>query len=134
MNGEEGFGRLTPFDFAQDCKKPPPLFLLAPAEKKFLISFGSFLCKSLRSSPKKNNPTLCGYFFGLAGEEGFEPPNGGFKARCLTTWRLPMILIYFSFPDAYSPVYVILGILLEKEQTNHSKTKVGLSTIPNVFS
>jgi len=45
-----------------------------------------------------------------------------------------MILIYFSFPDAYSPVYVILGILLEKEQTNHSKTKVGLSTIPNVFS
>lgn len=26
---------------------------------------------------------------GLAGEEGFEPSNGGSKVRCLTTWRLP---------------------------------------------
>ena len=25
----------------------------------------------------------------MAGEEGFEPPNGGSKGRCLTTWRLP---------------------------------------------
>jgi hypothetical protein len=25
----------------------------------------------------------------LAGEEGFEPSNGGSKVRCLTTWRLP---------------------------------------------
>src|SRR5260221_800442 len=25
----------------------------------------------------------------LAGEEGFEPSNGGSKGRCLTTWRLP---------------------------------------------
>ena len=25
----------------------------------------------------------------MAGEEGFEPSNGGFKGRCLTTWRLP---------------------------------------------
>ncbi len=25
----------------------------------------------------------------LAGEGGFEPPNGGSKGRCLTTWRLP---------------------------------------------
>jgi hypothetical protein len=26
---------------------------------------------------------------GAAGEGGFEPPNGGSKGRCLTTWRLP---------------------------------------------
>src|SRR6266446_6495467 len=25
----------------------------------------------------------------VAGEEGFEPSNGGSKGRCLTTWRLP---------------------------------------------
>ena len=25
----------------------------------------------------------------MAGEEGFEPPNGGSKGRCLTTWLLP---------------------------------------------
>src|ERR1700728_3584923 len=29
----------------------------------------------------------------LAGEEGFEPPNGGIKTRCLTTWRHPSIRI-----------------------------------------
>src|SRR5687767_12455080 len=26
----------------------------------------------------------------MAGEGGFEPPNGGSKDRCLTTWRLPI--------------------------------------------
>src|SRR5215510_1565826 len=25
----------------------------------------------------------------VAGAEGFEPPNGGIKTRCLTTWRRP---------------------------------------------
>jgi integrase len=29
----------------------------------------------------------------LAGVEGFEPPNGGIKTRCLTTWRHPTINI-----------------------------------------
>src|SRR5690349_3895768 len=29
---------------------------------------------------------------GLAGVEGFEPPNGGIKTRCLTTWRHPNCL------------------------------------------
>ena len=27
----------------------------------------------------------------MAGVEGFEPPNGGIKTRCLTTWRHPSI-------------------------------------------
>ena len=25
----------------------------------------------------------------MAGDEGFEPPNGGVKVRCLTAWRIP---------------------------------------------
>ena len=35
--------------------------------------------------------TRIGYVFRqkLAGVEGFEPPNGGIKTRCLTTWRHP---------------------------------------------
>jgi hypothetical protein len=28
--------------------------------------------------------------FSMAGVEGFEPSNGGFKGRCLTTWRHPI--------------------------------------------
>ena len=27
--------------------------------------------------------------------EGFEPPNNGFKARGLTTWRHPIIFVYY---------------------------------------
>ncbi len=33
--------------------------------------------------------TASGVRFGVAGEEGLEPSNGGSKVRCLTTWRLP---------------------------------------------
>ncbi len=28
----------------------------------------------------------------LAGEGGFEPPNGGSKGRFLTAWRLPSVV------------------------------------------
>src|SRR4051794_2462909 len=28
----------------------------------------------------------------VAGEGGFEPPNGGSKGRCLTAWRLPITM------------------------------------------
>src|SRR4051812_48320698 len=34
----------------------------------------------------------------MAGEEGFEPSNGGFKGRCLTTWRLPKT--WLSLPES----------------------------------
>jgi hypothetical protein len=27
----------------------------------------------------------------MVGDEGFEPPNGGVKVRCLTAWRIPNI-------------------------------------------
>ncbi len=30
----------------------------------------------------------------MTGVEGFEPPNGGTKNRCLTTWRHPKYQIY----------------------------------------
>ena len=36
----------------------------------------------------KNMSTLT-HVFTLAGMEGFEPPNGGTRTRCLTTWRHP---------------------------------------------
>src|SRR6187401_725087 len=29
----------------------------------------------------------------LAGVEGFEPPNGGIKTRCLTAWRHPSVIV-----------------------------------------
>ena len=32
----------------------------------------------------------------LAGDEGFEPPNGGTRTHCLTTWRIPNGLNYFN--------------------------------------
>ena len=34
-------------------------------------------------------PPLSAGHCSLAGVEGFEPPNGGIKTRCLTTWRHP---------------------------------------------
>ena len=35
----------------------------------------------------RHEPERCEWF--MAGGEGFEPSNGGFKGRCLTTWRPP---------------------------------------------
>ena len=35
----------------------------------------------------------------MAGEEGFEPPNGGSKGRCLTTWLLPKAVASLSHED-----------------------------------
>ena len=36
------------------------------------------------------------HVFTLAGMEGFEPPNGGTRTRCLTTWRHPNTLLIIS--------------------------------------
>ena len=33
------------------------------------------------------------YSRNMAGQGGFEPPDGGTKTRCLTAWRLPSILL-----------------------------------------
>ncbi len=35
----------------------------------------------------------------MAGEDGFEPSNGGFKGRCLTTWRLPNTQQWYQKED-----------------------------------
>ena len=34
-----------------------------------------------------------GYATKLAGVEGFEPPDGGIRIHCLTTWRYPYVLL-----------------------------------------
>ena len=39
----------------------------------------------------------------MAGVEGFEPPNGGIKTRCLTTWRHPNADRLFSSTRARRP-------------------------------
>ena len=44
---------------------------------------------------QKNSPAGVFYFF-VAGDEGFEPPNGGTRTHCLTTWRIPNGLNYFN--------------------------------------
>ena len=31
----------------------------------------------------------------MAGDEGFEPPNGGTRTHCLTTWRIPSVPIFY---------------------------------------
>ncbi len=47
------------------------------------------------SEETKNSPAGVFYFF-VAGDEGFEPPNGGTRTHCLTTWRIPNGLNYFN--------------------------------------
>ncbi len=32
----------------------------------------------------------------MAGDEGFEPPNGGTRTHCLTTWRIPIGIFIIS--------------------------------------
>src|SRR5215469_3450653 len=46
------------------------------------VSLVLISCRAVRSLPPASPA-------GLAGVEGFEPPNGGIKTRCLTTWRHP---------------------------------------------
>ena len=46
---------------------------------------------------KDKKHTLRGVSLSLmAGDEGFEPPNGGTRTHCLTTWRIPNGLNYFN--------------------------------------
>lgn len=42
----------------------------------------------------------------MAGDEGLEPPNGGVKVRCLTTWRIPNELERIAF---YEKSYKVKG-------------------------
>src|ERR1051326_4671100 len=44
--------------------------------------------RTSRDTPHESIVARC--HVALAGEGGFEPPNGGSKGRCLTTWRLPI--------------------------------------------
>ena len=42
-----------------------------------------------------------GYATIMAGVEGFEPPDGGIRIHCLTTWRYPSVDIAF---------YLVFGV------------------------
>ena len=44
-----------------------------------------------------------------SGAEGLEPTNGGIKARCLTTWRRP-ILSFIIFRLIFLIVLIIMRI------------------------
>jgi hypothetical protein len=89
LAGGEGISQLTPFAYEN-----PRFSSLSAAQKR---------CSPPRETPRfpdpfpiripsypnqhKKTPMWC--LFVLAGGEGFEPPNGGAKGRCLTTWRTP---------------------------------------------
>ena len=49
------------------------------------------------------------YRFLMVGDEGFEPPSGGVKVRCLTTWRIPNIWV--SKECFYSAPYFLARVL-----------------------
>src|SRR5262245_29484088 len=51
-----------------------------------------------RSRPKDLTHARPNSELKLAGVEGFEPPNGGIKTRCLTTWRHPSARVVDSGP------------------------------------
>ena len=48
----------------------------------------------------------------LAGDEGFEPPNGGTRTHCLTTWRIPIGSYYLSIDYGRIPVLGKIPVLL----------------------
>ena len=53
------------------------------------------------TSPQNaKSPPAGGLLRCVAGVEGFEPPNGGIKTRCLTTWRHPS---NFKSPPCAAP-------------------------------
>ena len=52
----------------------------------------------------------------MAGTDGFEPPNGGIKTRCLTTWRRPN-------PRLSNSNYIAMRRLIERPvRENAAKT------------
>jgi hypothetical protein len=56
--------------------------------KDVVRSFGKQLRPDYEHLKKGVYPTKTTYL--QIGVEGFEPPNGGTKNRCLTTWRHPI--------------------------------------------
>ena len=51
----------------------------------------------------------------MAGDEGFEPPNGGTRTHCLTTWRIPNVSIII--PHIYLSCYNIFNMAKKKTFT-----------------
>ncbi len=47
--------------------------------------------RRIRIAREQRDGVIAHAALSMAGVEGFEPPNGGIKTRCLTTWRHPSI-------------------------------------------
>lgn len=64
----------------------------------------------------------------LAGDEGFEPPNGGTRTHCLTTWRIPIgVNIIISYLLDKIQIFAIIlteGSSLERRKCNSLKIKL----------
>lgn len=67
---------------------------------------------------KKNPHILCGFFYLLAGAEGFEPPNDGTKNRCLTTWLRPNTNFYRSLLTSRLRLYSSIMVFSISERVS----------------
>ena len=81
----------------------------------------------------------------MAGDEGFEPPNGGTRTHCLTTWRIPNVHIHYSIhfkkipPNPSQNTHCIFKFLCYNSKTIGTLIyivnleKVGLVLKQNIF-
>src|SRR3954453_10357743 len=68
-------------DFRHFRPATPEIGTWRPSAKLQKPAAGGLFCDRLR--PNRERPDC------LAGAGGFEPPHGGIKIPCLTTWRRP---------------------------------------------
>ena len=74
----------------------------------------------------------------LAGDEGFEPPNGGTRTHCLTTWRIPIRIDILYHKNAKMHIYYSLlnastGSFFEAERAG-IKPPIRVSTTLSTIS
>ena len=103
--GSAGRQRAYPDAHRERCHAPPDGLAATAVRRKHLrhrarrkphvhrrydaMTVAPFLSPATESLPGAGGPWLLMSSGRLAGEEGFEPSDGGSKVRCLTTWRLP---------------------------------------------
>src|SRR4029077_148074 len=85
--------------------------------------FGRYPSSTNSSSRTIVPPTNCSHRKNLAGVEGFEPPYGGIKTRCLTAWRHPNLKSTISHREkpilSRSPVFQARASRSVREPKNH---------------
>lgn len=52
----------------------------------------------------------------LAGDEGFEPPNGGTRTHCLTTWRIPIRIDILYHKNPEKTTYILYMLLFTPQR------------------